>query len=220
MCNTRCIIFGAKCLAKEEIKGKKVIEVGSCDVNGSLRPFIESWLPAKYVGIDLQKGPGVDVVCSAEKMVRVFGKESFGVVISTELLEHVRDWRKVISNIKNICQPGGVILLTTRSYGYAYHGYPYDFWRYEVRDMNNIFSDCQILALEKDPQRGVFIKVKKPKKFTEKNLSGYKLYSIVADRRVAEITGKDFQTFYFFCLALKAKVKKFIAKRVAFLLQP
>ena len=107
MCHASCITFGAVNLYPEEVKGKRIIEVGSQDVNGSLRPIIESWKPAEYIGVDLVEGSGVDVICDAEEIVERFGRESFDVVISTEVLEHVRDWRKVLSNIKNICRPGG-----------------------------------------------------------------------------------------------------------------
>jgi SAM-dependent methyltransferase len=213
MCNVNCIVFGAKNLTKEEIIGKKVIEVGSYDVNGSLRPIVDSYKPVKYIGVDIEKGPGVDVVCSAEDIVENFGKERFDIVISTELLEHVRNWRTVISNIKNICKPNGTILITTCSYGFGYHTYPCDFWRYELEDMKNIFSDCKILVLEKDfraPQ--VFIKVKKPKKFVEKDLSGYKLYSIIVNKRIREITDKDFVNPHFASLILKDKFKNFLKK--------
>lgn len=213
MCHVSCIVFGVKNLTKEEIDGKKVIEIGSYDVNGSIRPIIESWKPAKYIGVDIKEGPGVDVVCDAEKILEKFGKESFDVVISTELLEHVKEWRKVISNIKNICKPNGIILITTRSRGFIYHAYPYDFWRYELEDMKNIFSDNKILVMEKDYQApGIFLKIKKSNKFIENDLSAYKLYNIVVNKRTKEIIDKDFQNLYFMHLIFKVKLKSFISR--------
>lgn len=202
MCNSGCIEFGVKNLTIEEVKGKKIVEVGSYDVNGSLRPIIESWgEPAQYIGVDIMEGSGVDMICDAEDILDRFGRESFDVVISTELLEHVRDWRKVFSNLKQICKKEGVILITTRSYGFGYHGHPYDFWRYEPEDMEQIFSDCRILSLQKDSRDpGVYIKVQKPADFDENKLSDIKLYSIIADERVTEITSqhlKDFSIRYF-----------------------
>lgn len=68
-----------------------MIEVGSLNVNGSLRPLLGSFKPNLYVGTDIVKGPGVDVVCKAEDLLRTFPKSSFDVLISTELMEHVRD---------------------------------------------------------------------------------------------------------------------------------
>lgn len=219
MCNVSGIVFGVKNLTKEELTAKKVIEVGSCDVNGSLRPVIESCAPLEYVGVDVVEGRGVDVICHAENLVEEFGKENFDVVISTELLEHVRDWRRVITNIKNICRPDGIILITARSYGFPYHGYPYDFWRYELDDMKNVFSDCEILALEKDYLApGVFVKVKKPEQFAENPLSNYELHSVVLNRRVREIADNDFRNLYFIRLVLKEKLRNLAYKVVELVL--
>ncbi|WP_217423095.1 class I SAM-dependent methyltransferase [Methanocella conradii] len=106
MCNTKCILFGAINLKKEEIEGKRIIEIGSLDVNGSLRPLLESYNPKEYIGVDIVKGPGVDKVCNVENLVEEFGENVFDVVISTELLEHVKDWRKAISNMKKNVKRG------------------------------------------------------------------------------------------------------------------
>lgn len=209
MANVSCIVFAVINVSREEVKEKRIIEVGSYDVAGSLRPIIESWKPAEYIGIDLEMGPGVDIVLKAEDITREFGKESFNMVISTEVLEHVRDWREVISNIKNVCKPHGIMLISTRSFGYGYHAYPYDFWRYELEDMKEIFSDCEILALEKDPQSpGVFIKAKKPGGFVERDLSDYELYSIVLGKRCKEVTDKALRNFNLVRSLLKEKLIK------------
>lgn len=196
MCNANCIIFGATNLTETEVRGKRVLEVGARDVNGSLRKIVELFRPAEYVGIDIETGPGVDIICGAEASVERLGAESFDVVISTEMLEHVRNWRKVVSNIKNLCRPGGVILLTTRSVGAEYHSYPWDFWRYGLDDMNFIFSDCEIRKLEKDePESGVFLKAVKPRSFSEKDLSGYELYSIIERKRVRDVDDETLNGF-------------------------
>ena len=210
MCNTSGIAFSVKNLSIEEIKGKRIIEVGACDVNGSLRPIIESWgSPAQYIGVDIEKGPGVDVVCNAENIIDVFGMNSFDIVIATELLEHIHNWRKVISNIKNVCKTSGTILITTRSKGFKYHGYPYDFWRYELDDLQEIFSDYEIVALENDPiAPGVFLKAKKPDEFVENNLKTHNLYSVVLEQRVAELKDLDLRIFLFLKKRLSKRHKR------------
>lgn len=196
MCNPDCIIFGALNLTKEEIENKKIIEVGSHDVNGSLRRIYESCNPLQYVGIDIEPGPGVDIVCKAEDIVNIFGKNKFDIVVSTELLEHVRNWRKLISNLKNICKPDGIIIITTRSKGFYYHGYPYDFWRYEVEDITHIFADCIIVCLETDKRNtGVFAKIKKPFEFLENDLNNHALYSIISDQRTLDLDDKTLDNF-------------------------
>lgn len=209
-----CILFGAINLNRKEIEGKRVIEVGSRDVNGSIRPLIKSYDPQDYIGVDIVGGPGVDVICSADNLVSEFGEQSFDLVISTELLEHVRNWKLVTHNIKSICKTNGIILLTTRSYGFGYHGYPDDFWRYEIEDMEYIFKDCNIRKIEKDPQKGVFLKVEKPEIFIEQDLSNYKLYSIVSNKRIKELSENDLRSWYFKRWVFKEKLREFIHKEI------
>jgi SAM-dependent methyltransferase len=119
-----------------------------------VRPLIETFCkPKEYVGVDIESGKFVDLLLPAGKLLEYFGAERFDVVISTELLEHVQDWRDVINNIKMVLKCGGYTYITTRSKGCPYHGAPYDFWRYELEDANNIFSDFEITAVEKDGAR-------------------------------------------------------------------
>ena len=213
MCNANCIIFGANNLKSEEIKDKRVLEIGAYNVNGSLRSIIEKSNPQEYVGIDIIDGNGVDIVCSIEDAIEKFGKESFDLVISNELLEHVKDWRLAISNIKNLIRPGGVALITTRSFGFPYHGYPNDFWRYEVKDMKNIFSDLEIIKIISDSQDpGVFVKAKKPFAFQEKDLVSYELYSIVAGRRTKMISSNDYLNWRYAIILFREKLKMLIKK--------
>jgi SAM-dependent methyltransferase len=194
-------------LSREDVAGKKVLEAGSLDVNGSVRPFVELLKPAEYIGTDIIPGPGVDMVCDVKDIIKKFGSDSFDVVLSTEMLEHIRDWRWAIHAIKAVCKPGGVIVLTTRSPGFPYHGHPFDFWRYETEDLEHIFKDCTIEKMEKDPERGVLIKVRKPGQFIEADLDGYALHSIAHNKRVAEVNENDTKTLYFKWVMLGPKVR-------------
>lgn len=189
MCNKTCIDFGKAHLTEDDIKGKSVIEVGSLDVNGSLRQVAVPFGPSSYIGVDIQTGCGVDQVCKIEDLIRTFGRERFDVVLCTEVLEHVKDWRDAIHNLKEVLKPGGLLLITTRSRGKEYHGYPFDFWRYEISDMKAIFSDLDIITLERDvpEEPGVFLFAKKQQSYIEKNLRAYKLYSIVIGERASVI---------------------------------
>jgi len=189
MCTENCIQFGKKAIKKEEIASRRVLEVGSYNYNGSLRGIIEQYGPREYVGADIIAGRGVDILCSAESLIEHFGEESFDFVVSTELLEHVRDWRVVIHNMKGALNKGGIILLTTRSRGFHYHAYPHDYWRFEEEDMRRIFSDFEILLIEKEEKHpGIFIKAKKGNGPREIDLSSYKLYSIVTGRHSLSIS--------------------------------
>ena len=212
MCNVTGIAFGEAVLTKPMIAGRDVLEVGSLDVNGSLRPYVESLGPARYVGVDIAPGPRVDEVLDASKLVERFGADAFDVVLTTEMVEHIRDWRTVVRNLKRVVRPGGMLLVTTRSIGFPYHGYPYDFWRYEPEDMRAIFGDFEIVALERDTDApGVFMLAHKPKAFTEK-LAPVALFSIVSHRRRAEISSIDILRFR---LARRARADAQAASRRA-----
>ena len=191
MCNVRVIEFFIDSIDCTEFEGKNILEVGAKYVNGSVRPLIEKFCnPDKYVGVDIETGKFVDEVVPAEKLVKFFGENKFDVVISTEMLEHVRDWRTVVNNLKGVLKPGGLIYITTVSRGFPYHAYPYDFWRYEIEDIKKIFSDFEILILEKDVEPGILLKAKKPLDWKPNSLEAISLYSMVEGKRVLYVPGE------------------------------
>ena len=196
MCNQACLAYGELHLVEADIRDRRVIEVGARNVNGSLRGYVEAFGPARYVGVDIEAGPGVDEVCNAEDLVTRFGSESFDAVICTEMLEHVRDWRVVVSNLKRLVAPGGVLLVTTRSIGFPYHAFPWDFWRYENDDMRAIFSDLLVENVESDPTApGVFMTARRGPELVENDLAGYELYSMVRKGRCRDLNRVEEQWF-------------------------
>ena len=157
--------WAAKSLTVADIRSRRVLEVGSYDVNGSVRPIVMALEPASYVGVDQGAGPGVDETCNAIGLVARFDKNAFDVVISTEMLEHVTDWRPVIMEMVNVLAPDGLLVLTTRSPGFPYHPYPVDTWRYTVDGMRQILAAAGLVVREvvDDPQApGVFAIARKP----------------------------------------------------------
>lgn len=192
MCHASCVLFTLNNLSLDDVKGKSILEVGSLDVNGSIKGIIKKWGPGEYIGTDIFEGPNVDMLCPAEELVSTFGKERFDLIIANELLEHVIDWKDAISNIKGVCRTNGSVVITTRSRGFQFHPFPHDCWRYETDDMQHIFSDFEIVALEPDRQApGVFIRARKPREYTEKDLSDYQLYSVVLNKRAGSIKPGD-----------------------------
>lgn len=150
--------FVARTLSPDLVNGKRVLEVGSYNVNGSVRPYIESLGPSEYIGVDMREGPGVDLVLNAGSLVEYFGPYRFDIVVCAEVLEHVEDWRSAVQNMKEVLQTDGLLVLTTRSYGFPLHEYPGDYWRFEIVDMVKIFADMDIVALEPDTLvAGVFV---------------------------------------------------------------
>lgn len=183
-------------LSSEDLAGKNVLEVGSLDVNGSIRPFAESLGPASYLGIDIQAGPGVDRVVDAQNLVEEFGSNAFDVILTTDAAEHIKDWKLAFAAMKSVLRPGGLILLTTVAKGFYYHGYPFDFWRYEIDDLKSIFDDFEIEVLQENKERhAVFIRARKPIDWKERDLSNDELYSIVTRSRIRELQKSDLRAF-------------------------
>src|SRR5687768_13850689 len=135
MCSDKVLEFGARALTASEVAGKRVIEVGARVVQDplmTLRHHVTALGPASYLGVDMLPGPGVDETGSALELIDRYGPDSFDVVLSTELLEHIEDWPALIRNLKHVLKPGGVMLLTTRSEGFPYHAWPDDYWRFSL----------------------------------------------------------------------------------------
>lgn len=187
--NKAVISFLTKSLIGEDIPKYIVLEVGAADVNGSPREAVLPLAPKSYVGVDVVKRRGVDIVmdvCSLK-----FEDETFDLVIATELIEHVQDWKKAVTEMKRVLRVGGLLLASTRSKGFPFHPHPIDAWRFELDDFRRIFSDFEILVLESDPtpnQPGVFIKARRRDK-TLVNLDAIQV-SGVSERSFSRRTEK------------------------------
>jgi SAM-dependent methyltransferase len=84
-----------------------VLELGSHDVNGSARPLFAS--AARYVGVDLWPGKGVDVVGDARSYD---GEGQFNICITTEALEHDPEPWVLLQSAHRALMPGGILILT------------------------------------------------------------------------------------------------------------
>jgi len=208
MCSPECFKWTAQNISREEIEGKRVLEVGAYDVNGSLRYVIELLKPREYIGTDIEAGPGVDLVCPVDSLIDKFGEGSFDVVVSANTLEHIRNWRTAVSTMKRLVAPGGIILVMAPCI-WVYHAHPGDWWRYTADDFKNIFGDMQALSLYQDPSPPALAygKFRMPADFKEKDLSSYGLYSMITRTRVQEILESDFKKPVFLKTLFKYKLK-------------
>lgn len=95
---------------------RKVLEVGSYNVNGSVRSFFTE---CDYTGIDVVEGPCVDIVCQGQ----LYKPDTlFEVVVSCEMLEHNKWWALTLKNMVHLLEPGGLLLITCASTGREEHG--------------------------------------------------------------------------------------------------
>ena len=95
----------------------KVLEVGSLNVNGSIRDLFTD---CDYTGIDLMDGPGVDAVCHLNTWNAE--PESYQTVISLEAMEHDRHWKESLKRMYDLTAPRGMLLMTCAGPERAEHG--------------------------------------------------------------------------------------------------
>lgn len=140
-----------------DVRGRRVVEVGSLNVNGSLRSLVGRYGPATYTGTDMQAGPGVDLAVRAEDLLEYLPAGSFDLLICTEMLEHAKYWQRCLMVMKQLLRVGGTMLLTTRGPGAGYHPYPEDHWRFTRSDLALAMVDFSTVDLRDDPDSpGVF----------------------------------------------------------------
>jgi len=140
---------------------KSTLEIGSYNINGSVREFFTG----KYVGIDLEDGPGVDRVMSSYDLRKEYEAESFDVVVSTEQLEHDPKPWETMHNVKHVLKPGGFLVVTARGNGFKRHNEP-DYYRFAKEAIGPLFelADVEPLDVKDDPEcPGVFAVGMKPK---------------------------------------------------------
>ena len=98
-------------------KEKAVLEVGSQNINGTVRTHFNH---CDYAGIDLGMAKGVDFVHDITK--DTFDNQKYDVVISSEMLEHCEDWEKALINMYHSVKPGGLFILTCAGPNRQEHG--------------------------------------------------------------------------------------------------
>ncbi|MDB3888257.1 class I SAM-dependent methyltransferase [Candidatus Pelagibacter sp.] len=112
------------CLEKIlELKNKShlnVLEVGSYKLNNTNNLINDLLKNHKYLGTDVVKGPGVDLVINGEDIDDL--NQKFDIIISGECFEHASNWKKIFASmIRNIADDG-FIILTIASKGRIEHG--------------------------------------------------------------------------------------------------
>lgn len=98
-------------------ESNNVLEVGSLDINGSIRQF---FIDCNYTGIDIGEGPGVDIVCEGQNFE---GEDCFyDVTCSTECFEHNPYWVETFQNMIRMTKSSGLVFFTCATTGRAEHG--------------------------------------------------------------------------------------------------
>lgn len=125
----------------EKLTGR-ILEVGSFNVNGSVRDII-----TVHTGIDLRKGKGVDLVGKAEDLPNHFEAGYFDSVVTTDTLEHVEHWKECLQGISQVVKPEGWWVCTMASLRKGKHDYPNDYWRFTPEQIEQLFPGSTVTDL-------------------------------------------------------------------------
>lgn len=104
----------------------KVVEIGSQDVNGTLKDVCPKRF--NYIGVDFISAANVDVVLD-DPYILPFEDNSVDIVLSSSCFEHSEMFWLVFIEILRVLKPKGIFYMNAPSKG-GYHAYPVDCWRF------------------------------------------------------------------------------------------
>ena len=121
-----------------------MLEIGAYQVQGQeyYSNLRELFPHHEYQGLDMRKGPGVDILGNVEDLP--MEDNSVGSVIALNLFEHVRCFWKGFDEVYRVLRPGGAFFVSCPFFLHR-HSYPNDYWRFT--------PDAFAYLLEKYPQK-------------------------------------------------------------------
>ncbi len=99
-------------------KDINILEIGSLDVNGNIRNLFN--FTNDYTGIDLEKGPNVDLVLDGTDIDKL--NKKFDIIISCECFEHAKNWKIIFEKMCQNSKQNSFILVSVASTGRVEHG--------------------------------------------------------------------------------------------------
>jgi len=120
-------------------------ELTLLDIGGRGRPYAgviadllrPSSVSVRHLVVD--PAEGADVPAMAETLP--FASRSADLVLCTQVLEHVTDPGRAVSEMARVLKPDGVCLLTTHG-TWFYHPDPEDYWRWTPAGLSSLFRSA------------------------------------------------------------------------------
>ena len=106
--------------------GVRVVEIGSQDVNGSVRTCCPSRFD--YCGVDFVPGKGVDLVLD-DPYCLPFDNATIDIVLTNSCIEHSEMFWLLFLEALRVLKPHGILYINAPSNA-EFHRYPVDCWRF------------------------------------------------------------------------------------------
>ena len=126
--------------------GNDVLEVGSRQHEAAWWVDNRDLQQGRWTGIDMQAGPGVDLVADVLAMPDEWAGRFSGVLCS-EVLEHLRYPLASLQSMRITLKPGGWIVVTTLT-AFPIHGFPDDYWRFTESGLRLLLEDAGFAEIE------------------------------------------------------------------------
>lgn len=112
--------------------GAQVLEIGAYNINGTARDHFKDC--QRYVGVDREKGPDVDIVSDATKTV--FKPGEFDTLVYLSVFEHDPNWAPGFTHNLQWVRTGGLIIMCWGAEGNPPHE-PFPWAVVHVKDFMN-----------------------------------------------------------------------------------
>ena len=127
-----------KCMDKE--LSKLHLDGITLDIGSKRAPY--SSICDKLITLDARCFENVDVIGDAHTLP--FKENFFNNIILTNLLEHVQEPQKVISETCRVLKPNGHVIVYT-PFMYPIHGDPNDYWRFTDEGLKYLLRNFEIV---------------------------------------------------------------------------
>lgn len=144
-----------KALTKIDLDGVRTcLNVGSDSL--TFRTKIQPWIEgnvfrrlkdlAKVYHLDFKPNEGIDIIWNAENLGEL--DKEFDLVICTNLLEHVKNPKKVAEGLKRVVRLGGHLIVTV-PHNFVYHPAPIDtLFRPTNKELESFFPEFRVILSE------------------------------------------------------------------------
>lgn len=145
-------VFTNKISERFDQKNNKLLDVGA----GS-SPSRKYFTKIKYLTQDItqNKENSIDYICDINEGIPQIKNSSIDVILSTQVLEHIKEPHKVYKEFNRILKKGGRLYLTTNM-AYEEHMVPYDYFRYTRYGLEYLGVSNGLKVISIKPQGGYF----------------------------------------------------------------
>lgn len=107
---------------------------------------------AEYIGVDVGDNPRADFLINPSDKLK-FDDNSFDFVLSSQVLEHVKDVDQYMGECLRVLKPGGILLLSTHG-TWQFHASPYDYNRWTCMGLAYLLERTGFEVVEYKPILG------------------------------------------------------------------